>query len=436
MGTTVDSDRINPWCLEKRGGWTGLRERRSQGRPPKSFADHQRAYPVPLRWARWIARPWFAPLSGISAVLLSGKPLASQSLDRIWRGWRGSNPRPLASEANTLSTELQPQRFHSIRHPVVQVCGKGRLAIIIGCLQPSADWPFPLLAPIRHPLEDTMSDHANESHTGPIKTPAQLLWTSFFSFVAPIFIIIGLVMFVTSGNKPAAGAADPELATAMRIQRVGSVELRDANRPLQAGADVYKAQCLACHDAGLAGAPKLGDAGAWSARISKGYDALLTSALKGKGAMGAQGGGAYSDVEIGRAVVHMANAAGAKFAVPQAPAAPAADAAPAAAAPAAATVVATAAATVAKPAASSTVAAGAGEALYKQACAACHSAGVAGAPKFADKSAWAARLPAGVNGLTASVIKGKGAMPPKGGASAASDADIRAAVEYMVAAAK
>lgn len=288
-----------------------------------------------------------------------------------------------------------------------------------------------------------MSDHAHESHTGPIKTPAQLLWTSFFSFVAPIFIIIGLVYFVTSGDKPAAGAVDPELATAMRIQRVGSVELRDANRPLQAGDAVYKAQCAACHAAGLAGAPKFGDTAAWAPRVATGYEALLTSALKGKGAMGAQSGGAFSDVEIGRAVVHMANAGGGKFAEPAAPAAadaaaPAtADAAPAAAAPVAVAAAAPTAAAAPAPAApaSATVAAGAGEALYKQACAACHVAGVAGAPKFADKAAWAPRLALGVDGLTASVIKGKGAMPPKGG-SAASDADIKSAVTYMLAAVK
>ena len=288
-----------------------------------------------------------------------------------------------------------------------------------------------------------MSDHAHESHTGPIKTPAQLLWTSFFSFVAPIFIIIGLVYYVTSGDKPAAGAVDPELATAIRIQRVGSVELRDANRPLQAGDAVYKAQCAACHDSGLAGAPKFGDAAAWAPRVTTGYEALLTSALKGKGAMGAQAGGAFSDIEIGRAVVHMANAGGGKFAEPAAPAAAdAAAAAPAteAAAPAAtAAVEVAAAAPIATPApaapASATVAAGAGEALYKQACAVCHVAGVAGAPKFADKAAWAPRLALGVDGLTASVIKGKGAMPPKGG-SAASDADIKSAVTYMLAAVK
>ena len=176
------------------------------------------------------------------------------------------------------------------------------------------------LAPFRDP-EDNTSDHAHDSHTGPIKTPAQLLWTSFFSFVVPVFIIIGLVYFVTRGEKPAAGAVDQELATAVRIQKVGSVELRDANRPLQAGDAVYKAQCAACHDAGLAGAPKFGDAGAWAARVATGYEALLNSALKGKGAMGAQGGGAFSDIEIGRAVVHLANAGGGKFDVPNPPAA-------------------------------------------------------------------------------------------------------------------
>jgi cytochrome c5 len=288
-----------------------------------------------------------------------------------------------------------------------------------------------------------MSDHAHEHHTGPIKTPAQLLWTSFFAFVAPIFIIIGLVYYVVSDNKPAAGAVDVEQATAQRIQRVGTVEVRDANRPLASGEAVYAAQCVACHGAGLAGAPKLGDAAAWAPRIATGYEALLTSALKGKGAMGAQGGGAFRDAEIGRAVVHLANSAGGKFAEPQAPApaaaaAPATAAAPVAAAPAPAPVVAAAAPAApvaAAPAATTTVAAGAGEALYKQACAVCHVAGVAGAPKFGDKAAWAPRVGSGLDALTATVIKGKGAMPPKGG-SAASDADIKAAVQFMLAAVK
>ena len=282
-----------------------------------------------------------------------------------------------------------------------------------------------------------MSDHAHDSHTGPIKTPAQLLWTSFFSFVVPVFVIIGLVYYVTSGNKPAAGSVDPELATAQRIQRIGSVELRDANRPLATGEDVFKAQCSACHATGAAGSPKFGDAAAWGPRIGAGFDALLNSALKGKNAMGAQGGGAYNDTEIGRAVVYMANAGGAKFAEPKAPAAAGAAAAPAAeAAPAAAPAAAAPAApAAAAPAAAAAPVANAGEALYKQTCATCHGAGIAGAPKFGDKAAWAPRVGLGLDGLTASAIKGKNAMPPKGG-STASDADIKAAIGYMLAAVK
>ena len=288
------------------------------------------------------------------------------------------------------------------------------------------------------------NDHTTaheEAHTGPIKTPKQLLAAVFFSLVIPIFAIIGLVYYVTSANKPAAGAVDTEKAVAMRIQKVGSVEIRDANRALKSGEEVYKAQCVACHAAGVAGAPKFGDAGAWEPRIKTGFEALWNASLKGKGAMGAQGGGDYEDLEIGRAVVYMTAAAGGKFAEPAAPAAAVAPVAEApATAPAAAPVAAVpapVAAVAAAPAASIKVAAagGAGEALYKQVCIACHAQSVAGSPKFGDKAAWAPRIKTGLDMLTTSVIKGKGAMPPKGG-SAASDADIRSAVEYMVNAAK
>lgn len=171
-----------------------------------------------------------------------------------------------------------------------------------------------------------MSDnsHANvhdEDHTGPVKNPKQLLLAVFFSFVVPIFAIIGLVYFVTAENKPAAGTVNPEKSIAARIQKIGTVEIRDANRVLKAGEDVFKAQCTACHTAGAAGAPKVGDATAWAPRIKTGYESLLTSALKGKGAMGAQGGGDYEALEIGRAVVYMANASGGKLDEPKAPAA-------------------------------------------------------------------------------------------------------------------
>ena len=286
------------------------------------------------------------------------------------------------------------------------------------------------------------NDHTTahqEAHTGPIKTPKQLLAAVFFSFVVPVFAIIGLVYYVTSANKPLAGAEDSERAVAQRIQKIGMVEIRDANRPLKSGEEVYKAQCVTCHAAGVAGAPKFGDAGAWAPRIATGFDTLWQSSLKGKGAMGPQGGGDFEDLEIGRAVVYLTAAAGGKFAEPVAPAAgvaaPAATAAAAQAAPAVAS--AAAPAPVAPPPANVVAAAGsgAGEALYKQACFACHAAGVAGAPKLGDKELWAPRIQTGLDAMTANVIKGKGAMPPKGGSSA-SDADIRSAVEYMVGAAK
>ncbi len=175
-----------------------------------------------------------------------------------------------------------------------------------------------------------MSDAQHEeAHTGPIKTPSQLLWAAIAAFVIPVFIIIGLARYVVMAPKPAAGTVNMEKTVSDRLQKVGAVEVRDGNRPLKGGEEVYKAQCSACHAAGVAGAPKLGDAGAWGARIKTGLNALVNSALKGKGAMAPQGGGDHSDVEIARAVVYMANAGGAKFEEPKAPAPAAAEAAPA-----------------------------------------------------------------------------------------------------------
>ena len=173
-----------------------------------------------------------------------------------------------------------------------------------------------------------MSDNSqanvhDEAHTGPIKNPKQLLLAVFFSFVVPVFAIIGLVYYVTSDKKPASGAVNLEKALAARIQKIGAIEIRDANRQLKNGEEVFKAQCTACHTTGAAGAPKLGDAAAWAPRIATGYDALLNSAVKGKNAMGPQGGGDFETLEIGRAVVYMVNASGGKLEEPKAAAAPA-----------------------------------------------------------------------------------------------------------------
>jgi len=178
------------------------------------------------------------------------------------------------------------------------------------------------------------------------------------------------------------------------------------------GEQVVAEACGACHRDGTGGAPKIGDWAAWKPRVEKGLDKLYESAITGHGGMPARGGMAkLTDAEVRRAIEYMFNA-GSKGATAAIPAA----------------AVQTAAAVPAK--------ADAGKKLYETSCVACHSTGVAGAPKLGDKAAWAPRMAAGIDGLTAAVIKGKGAMPPKGTAMAASDADIRAAVEFMTAQAK
>ncbi len=288
----------------------------------------------------------------------------------------------------------------------------------------------------------------SDSHDSPIKTPTQLITIIALSFIVPIIIIVLLANYMTAANRQGAGSnALSTEAIEARIRPVAAIEIRDPNTPrvLKAGVEVYKAQCSACHEVGAANAPKFGDSAAWAPRIKTGYDALLTSALKGKGAMAAQAGGDYSDAEIARAVIHMANAGGAKFEEPVAKAPAAAVSAPAAAAaaPAAAAktttsapTTAAASATPSAPATAKVAANDTGKTLYESACIACHAQGVAKAPKFGDKVAWAELAKEPVAELVAEVIKGKGAMPPKGGRADASPADIKAAVEYMLAAVK
>lgn len=163
-----------------------------------------------------------------------------------------------------------------------------------------------------------MSDkHHEEAHTGPIKNPKQLLITVALAFILPVILIIGLVNFVGSAPKTGAGVGMQELAQAQRIQKIGAIEIRDADRPLRGGEEVYKGQCVACHGTGVSGAPKFGAAADWGSRLGQGLDGLVHSALKGKGAMAPQGGGEFNDLEIARAVVFMANAGGATFAEPQ-----------------------------------------------------------------------------------------------------------------------
>lgn len=164
-------------------------------------------------------------------------------------------------------------------------------------------------------------DH-DDAHTGPIKTPKQLAWAVLFAFVVPVVVIIMLANYVSTDTKPAAGTeALEKQAVAARIAPVGHVEVKDVNdaTAMKTGEQVFQAQCSACHATGAAGSPKFGDAAAWGPRIKNGFEALVHSALNGKGNMGPQGGGDFSDFEVARAVVYMANNGGAKFDEPKMP---------------------------------------------------------------------------------------------------------------------
>jgi len=164
----------------------------------------------------------------------------------------------------------------------------------------------------------------DEAQTSFIKTPKQLITVVVLALILPIIVIVLLASYVVSGKRVGAGAdAMTSAAIEARIKPVAGLELRDASAPVAArsGEEVYKAVCGACHAAGVAGAPKVGDNGAWAPRLASGLDALVSAALKGKGAMPAQGGGDFSDTEVTKAVVYMANSAGGKFEAPAAPAA-------------------------------------------------------------------------------------------------------------------
>ncbi|MGH6623760.1 MAG: c-type cytochrome [Burkholderiaceae bacterium] len=282
---------------------------------------------------------------------------------------------------------------------------------------------------------------SHDQHSSWIKTPKQLIIVVVLAFAVPIFLILLLATYVV-GDQVSGAGSDAMTAEAIsnRLRPVGTVVLAGAAAPraLQGGEAVYKLACAVCHTAGAAGAPKTGDKAAWTPRLKQGFDTLVKHAVEGFKTMPAKGGNADLDsIEVARAVAFMANQAGAKFSEPAAPAAPAATAA------AVSTPVAAAAVTAASTAPTSVAAAAAPKGaapdaakIYASSCAACHVAGIAGAPKFGDKAAWAPRAKNGIDALTATVIAGKGAMPPRGGVATATDADLRATVEYMLAAAR
>src|SRR5437588_642854 len=150
-----------------------------------------------------------------------------------------------------------------------------------------------------------------DSHSSFIKTPQQLIVVIVAAFAVPVIGIVLLVQLVTSQRGADPNALTPEAVT-KRLQPVGHVEFGAAGGAAGAksGEEVVKTVCAACHQTGVAGAPKIGDKAAWAPRLQQGMDTLLQSALKGKGAMPPKGGNAsLSDAEVHAAIEFMVSQA-------------------------------------------------------------------------------------------------------------------------------
>ena len=269
-------------------------------------------------------------------------------------------------------------------------------------------------------------------------------------------VIIMIAANVITGSVEEDLGEDPRLRAKIseRIKPVGAVNVAvvaAAPAAPKSGAEVVAAACNSCHGTGVLDAPKIGDAAAWSQRLAStgGIEGLTSSAIKGKGAMPPNGGAMVSEGEIRAAVEHMLAESGVDAgAAPAAAPAAAAEPVPAPAGPVAAvqemagTAVEAASAMVAaampavaptaEPAAAPAVDLAKGKSVYGTACFVCHGTGAAGAPKLGDTAVWAPRIAQGLDVLYTNAIKGKGAMPPKGGRMDMSDDDIRAAAAYMV----
>lgn len=193
-------------------------------------------------------------------------------------------------------------------------------------------------------MAEQHTDPHIEDHASFIKTPQQLLIVVLLAFVVPIVVIVMLARLVLNVANPydANHPAMTDEAIAQRIRPVGQVTLADPNAPApapsagspatagappaakvaQSGEQVYKQVCQVCHATGVLNAPKVGDKAAWAKLVAQGLDTLTANAIKGVKQMPPRGGNPnLSDVELSRAIVHMANQSGAAWKEPAAVAA-------------------------------------------------------------------------------------------------------------------
>lgn len=250
-----------------------------------------------------------------------------------------------------------------------------------------------------------MGEHQEMKKT----TPQEFLLALLGGLFAPGLAIALIVFYVVAiqGSQTDAEAADAsDRAVRARIQPFGASLAIDPNAPKveRSGEQVYNEVCSSCHASGALESPKFKDAGTWGKRIAQGYDTLLTHALKGFNKMPARGGDPdLTDLEVARGIVHMTNAAGAKFEP-----------------------------VLKKEPEPSAAILAHGKAVYASDCAGCHDTGLTGAQKLADTAAWRALLKEGKDYLYKAAIEGSFGGPAKGGNPKLSDADVKAAVDYMV----
>jgi cytochrome c5 len=134
--------------------------------------------------------------------------------------------------------------------------------------------------------------------------------------IGSVALVVALVSIATAAKGHAQVDAE---AVNLRIAPVATVKIAapaGAAGASRSGEQIYKAVCAACHDAGVANAPKLGDKGAWAPRLTQGLEGLLKSAIAGKNAMPPKGGSDASDTELARTIVYMANQSGGKLKEP------------------------------------------------------------------------------------------------------------------------
>lgn len=167
----------------------------------------------------------------------------------------------------------------------------------------------------------------------------------------------------------------------------------------RSGKEVVDTVCAGCHATGKDGAPRLGDRAEWGKRAVVGLDKLTEHAINGVRKMPAHGGQAHlTDLEMSRAIAYMVSDG---YTVdPKKP--------------------------YAAPQRMS------GKQLVEARCQECHGTGKNGAPRIGDMDAWSPRLQKGPDVLLKSAIRGHNAMPARAGMADLSDAEMKAALNYML----